>query len=91
MNKYVVFIKSDKAEVVLKEQATRDFIKSMKKKGYSKHIVEVEAENEKEAITKVNKESQDYLDSLSEYSGNIVIISVVVVLMAVVYFFRSFG
>jgi len=32
MNKYVVFIKSDKTEVVLKEQATRDFIKNMKKK-----------------------------------------------------------
>lgn len=89
MNKYVVFIKSDKTEVVLKEQATRDFIKNMKKKGFRKHIVEVEADNEKEAITKVNKESQDYLDSLSEYSGNIVIISVVVILMAVVYFFRS--
>lgn len=88
MNKYVVFIKSDKTEVVLKEQATRDFIKNMKK-GFRKHIVEVEADTEKEAITKVNKESQDYLDSLSEYSGNIVIISVVVILMAVVYFFRS--
>lgn len=91
MNKYVVFIKSDKAEVVLKEQATRDFVKTMKRKGYRKHIVEVEAENEKEAITKVNKESEDYLDSLSEYSGNIVIISAIVILMAVVYFFKSFG
>lgn len=89
MNKYVVFIKSDKTQVVLKEQATRDFIKSMKKEGYSKHIIEVEAENEQDAITKVNKESQDYLDSLGEYSGNIVIISVVVILMAVVYFFRD--
>jgi hypothetical protein len=91
MNKYIVFIKSDKAEVVLKEQATRDFVKTMKRKGYRKHIVEVEAENEKEAIIKVNKESEDYLESLSEYSGNIVIISAVVILMAVVYFFKSYG
>jgi len=89
MNKYTVFIKSDKTKVVLKEQATRDFIKNMKKQGYRKHIIEVEAENEKEAITKVNKESQGYLDSLGEYSGNIFIISVVVILMAAVYFFRN--
>ena len=89
MSKYVVFIKSDKTQVFLKEQVTHDVIKSMKKEGYSKHIIEVEAENEKEAISKVNKENQGYLDSLSEYSGNMVIISVVVILMAVVYFFRG--
>lgn len=89
MNKYVIFIKNDKTQVVLKEQATRDVVKAMRGKGYRKHIVEVEAENEKEAIQKVNKESQDYLNSLGEYSGNIVIISVVVIVMAVVYFFRN--
>lgn len=89
MNKYVVFINSNKTQLVLKELVTRDYIKNMKSKGYRKHNIEVEAENEKEALKKINTESQGYLDSLSEYSGNIVIISVVVIIMAVIYFFRT--
>ncbi|MCE9994247.1 hypothetical protein LZ633_19915 [Enterobacter asburiae] len=87
MNKYVFFIKENKAQVMLKEQATCEIIKVLKDNGYIKHNVEVEAENENDAIKKLNKAGEDNLDSLSEYSGNILIISVVVILMAVAYFF----
>ncbi|WP_338326839.1 hypothetical protein [Yersinia ruckeri] len=59
----------------------------MKQKGFRQHHVEVEADNESEAINKLNKNSSDYLDSLKDYSGNLLIYSIFVVIMAIVYFF----
>ncbi|EEP98329.1 hypothetical protein [Yersinia ruckeri] len=59
----------------------------MKQKGFRQHHVEVEADNESEAINKLNKNSSDYLDSLKDYSGNLLICSIFVVIMAIVYFF----
>ncbi|EPE9888993.1 hypothetical protein [Yersinia ruckeri] len=66
---------------------TREIIKEMKQKGFRQHHVEVEADNESEAINKLNKNSSDYLDSLKDYSGNLLICSIFVVIMAIVYFF----
>ncbi|MGQ6160456.1 hypothetical protein ACUNG6_21475, partial [Serratia sp. IR-2025] len=68
MNRYVIFIKSDESKVLKKEIVTRELIKDMKQKGFRKHRVEVEAENESDAINKLNKNSNDYLDSLKDFS-----------------------
>jgi hypothetical protein len=87
MNKYVIFIKSDKSKVMKKEVVTREIIKDMKQKGFRKHHVEVDAENEIDAINKLNKNSNDYLDSLKDFSGNLLFCSICVVIMAIVYFF----
>ncbi|HEJ9095974.1 TPA: hypothetical protein ACKQPR_002516 [Serratia odorifera] len=86
MNKYVIFIKSDKSKVMKKEVVTRETIKDMKQKGFRKYHVEVDAENEIDAINKLNKNSNDYLDSLKDFSGNLLFCSICVVIMAIVYF-----
>jgi hypothetical protein len=87
MNKYVVFIKSDESRVLRKEVVTRAIIKDMKQKGFRKHHVEVDAENESDAINQLNKNSNDYLDSLKNFSGDLLLCSICVIVMAMVYLF----
>ncbi|OKP53707.1 hypothetical protein A8A12_04940 [Serratia marcescens] len=87
MNKYVVFIKSDESRVLRKEVVTREIIKDMKRKGFRKHHVEVDAENESDAINKLNKNSNDYLDSLRNFSGDLLFCSICVIVMVMVYLF----
>ncbi|MBH2795623.1 hypothetical protein I5Q20_06030 [Serratia marcescens] len=88
MNKYVVFIKSDESRVQRKEVVTREIIKDMKQKGFRKHHIEVEAENENDAINQLNKNSNDYLDSLRNFSGDLFFCSVCVIVMVMVYLFN---
>ncbi|ENL8544255.1 MULTISPECIES: hypothetical protein [Serratia] len=88
MNKYVVFIKSDESRVQRKEVVTREIIKDMKQKGFRKHHIEVEAENENDAINQLNKNSNDYLDSLRNFSGDLLFCSVCVIVMVMVYLFN---
>lgn len=89
MVKYVVFIKNDESKAIAKAfpkaEATHLIAQEMKKQGFRKHFVEVDAENESEAIAKLNEHNSGYLNALGEFSGSIVIISCVVVIMAVVY------
>lgn len=87
MKKYVIFINGRHSKVMPKELVTRDFIKEMKTKGFRKHHGVVEAENEKEAVNVFNEFNDDYLNSLKDFSGNAVICSVVVLFIALVYFF----
>ncbi len=86
MNRYVVFIKSDESKVLRKEVVTREIINVMKQKGFRKHHIEVEAENESDAIKKLNKNSNDYLDSLRDFSGDLLFCSIFVIVMTIVYF-----
>ncbi|MBH2534297.1 hypothetical protein I5Q27_02370 [Serratia marcescens] len=88
MNKYVVFIKSDESRVQRKEVVTREIIKDMKQKGFRKHHIKVEAENENDAINQLNKNSNDYLDSLRNFSGDLLFCSVCVIVMVMVYLFN---
>jgi hypothetical protein len=88
MNKYVVFIKSDESRGQRKEVVTREIIKDMKQKGFRKHHIEVEAENENDAINQLNKNSNDYLDSLRNFSGDLLFCSVCVIVMVMVYLFN---
>ena len=70
-----------------KESVSHSLIKEMKQKWLTKHHIEVEAENEKEAINKFNIHSEDYLISLIEFSVS-VFIYFVFIIMALIYFFR---
>ncbi|HIE4801888.1 TPA: hypothetical protein ACXNDR_005463 [Serratia marcescens] len=88
MNKYVVFIKSDESRVLRKEVVTREIINDLKQKGFRKHHVEVEAENENDAINKLNKNSNDYLDALRNFSGDLLFCAVCVIVMVMVYLFN---
>ncbi len=87
MRKYVIFIKSDESKVIPKEFVTPLLIKDMKQKGFRKHHVEVDAENKKEAIDKLNDHSEGYLNSLRELSGSAVICGVCVIIITLIYFF----
>ncbi|MNG51934.1 hypothetical protein D3C81_12690 [compost metagenome] len=87
MSKYVVFIKNDDSKAIKKESITHTLIKEMKSKGFRKHHVEVEAENEKEAINNLNENNEVFFNSLSEFSGNVFICSACVVIIALIYFF----
>ncbi|PWV66543.1 hypothetical protein C7425_104270 [Pantoea ananatis] len=93
MNKYVIFTKNGEhkieSKVLLKEAATSEVVKELKKNGFRKHIVEVEANDEREAVKKLNEHSLSYQKDLKEYSGNVVIISVVVIVIALIYLLRS--
>jgi len=88
MQKYVIFIKTDESKVIQKESVTSSFIKDMKQKGFRKHHIEVEAENEKEAIIKLNEHSEGYLSSLKDLSGSAVICAVCFGVVALIYIFR---
>ena len=89
MNKYVIFIKNNESKAITKESVTKEFKKDMKNKGFTKHYMEVEAENEKQAIKKLNEFSENYLDSLKCLSRNAVICAISVIAIALVYVFRS--
>lgn len=85
MAQYVVFIKNGEAKALLKKAVTHKSAQQMKRNGFSKHFMEVEAENEKDAIKKLNEHNNEYLSSLGEFSGNVFIISFVVIILALIY------
>ncbi|CAI1499137.1 hypothetical protein [Serratia ficaria] len=87
MNRYVVFIKSGASRVVKKEGVTREVIKELKLQGFRKHPVEVEAENENQAVDILNENSNAYLGSLKDFSGDTLLCSICVIVMAIVFFF----
>lgn len=86
MRKYIIFIKDNRSEAIPKENITRCLIREMKEKGLRKHHIEIEAENEKNAIIKLNKNSDNYLRALEDFSGNALICAVVVIIISLVYF-----
>ncbi|WP_317981148.1 hypothetical protein [Tenebrionibacter intestinalis] len=87
MEKYIIFINEDKTKVIAKTLLTQDLTRKLKKQGFRKHHIEVNAENENDAINKVNKECNEHLDSLKDFSGGLVICSVCFIIIALVSFF----
>lgn len=89
--KYNVFIKNDESKqiskAVPKNLVTNGFVQEMKQKGFTKHFVEVEAENESEAITKLNEHNEGYLHSLKDLSGSAVICAICGIVVALIYLF----
>lgn len=71
MNKYIVFIKDNEPSVVIKTPLTRELSNELKSKGFAQYSYPIEANNESEAIEKLNKQAGEHLNALSEYSGNI--------------------
>lgn len=88
MSKYVVFFKGNTSKIIKKDEICNSMMKEMKKLGYRKHHVEVDAENETEAKTKFNEFNNGYLDSLRDLSGNAVICAVSVIAIAIIFLFR---
>lgn len=89
MKKYIIYYNENSAHALPKEEITKDVKKAMKEKGYKKHHVEVDAENEKEALLKLKSFNNDYLESLKGFSGSAVICSISVIAIALIYFFKS--
>jgi len=97
MVKYVVFIKNDDskliAKAITKGSVTHSFIQEMKQNRFRKHNVEVDAENEKDAINKINENNKGYLNSLSAFSGNVFFycagIIVILIIITLKYFYNS--
>ncbi|MGJ0193238.1 hypothetical protein ACR6A7_12945 [Pantoea sp. RRHST58] len=90
MNKYVFFYKSNFLKAIQKDLITVAVKKNMKERGYKKHHIEVEADNEVEAVTKFAEFNDGYLNSLKDFSGSILICALVVVFMAVIYIVRTY-
>lgn len=89
MNKYIAFIKDSDSKVIEEVLVTPFLIHEMKRKGFRKHHIIVEAENEKEAVKLINESCEGYLDSLKELSGSAVICAVCVIIVAVIYLLGS--
>ncbi|WP_236127772.1 hypothetical protein [Cedecea colo] len=89
--KYIVFIKNDRSKAISKampkNSVTHSFVQEMKQKGFRRHFVEVEAENENQAIIKLNEHNEGYLHSLKELSTSAVICAVSVVIITLIYLF----
>lgn len=71
MNGYIVFIKDDESKVMINELVTRDITKELKREGFTKYPHVIKANDEKDAIEKLNKKGNEHLNTLGEYSGNV--------------------
>ncbi|MEZ3501292.1 hypothetical protein [Pantoea sp. KPR_PJ] len=88
MNKYVIFFKDTTCQIIKKDLINRELIKGMRRRGYKKHPVEVEAESEKEARVKFNDFSRDSLNVLKDFSDNWLFCTLIVVAMALLFIIR---
>ncbi|HHT0494383.1 TPA: hypothetical protein ACTXFX_000338 [Raoultella planticola] len=89
MGKYVIFISSRGGKSVPKEAVTSSLIKEMKRQGFRKHHVAVEAENEKDAVNALNKFNDDYLTEVKEYTASVIFMCLCAILMFIVYLFAN--
>lgn len=84
MNSYVIFIKGDESKVIIKNQVTREISKSLKANGFTRYPYIIDADNEKNALQILNKQGQEHLNALSEFTGNIFFYCAVLVISLVV-------
>jgi hypothetical protein len=84
MNSYVIFIKGDESKIIIKNQVTREMSKSLKTTGFTRYPYTIDADNEKDAIQILNKQGQEHLNALSEFTGNIFFYCAVLVISLVV-------
>lgn len=71
MNNYVIFIKGDESNVIIKNQVTREISNSLKANGFTRYSYTIDADNEKDAIQMLNKQGLEHLNEFSESTGNI--------------------
>lgn len=91
MERYIVFIKNDESKAIQKVLVNAAVRYEMRSKGFRKYHSEVDAESEKEAIERINKNGQEYLAALQEFSGSVFICVVITVVMALIFLFRTWG
>ncbi|MDR7940939.1 hypothetical protein RIU82_13445 [Enterobacter soli] len=84
VNNYVIFIKGDESKVIVKNLLTRQYSNELKHKGFTRYPYTIEADNEKDAIQILNKQGQEHLNALSDYTGNIFFYCAVLVVGLVV-------
>lgn len=89
MGRYVIFISSSGGKAVPKALVTYSFTRKMKKNGFRKHHIEVEAENEEDAVKKLNGFNEDFMKDVKEYTGNIIIISACAIITLIFYLFSA--
>lgn len=87
--KYIFLTKTGETKVIAKQSLDREALKALKGQGFKKHHIEVEAENEREAIEKLHKDNEDNLNALSDFSGHTLYAAVFGVLVLIVIFFAS--
>lgn len=86
MNNYIVFIKGNESKVITKNLMTKDVSRELKGKGFTRYPYAIEANNEKEAIQKLNNQGDEHLNALSEYSNTIFFYCALLVISLVVAF-----
>ncbi|WP_368544299.1 hypothetical protein [Enterobacter soli] len=84
MNSYVIFIKGDESKVIIKSQVTRQMSKSLKANGFTRYPHTIDADNENNALKILNKQGQEHLNALSEFTENIFFYCAVLVISLVV-------
>ena len=89
MKKYIFLTKGDETKIIAKETLNRVALSELKKQGFKKHHLEVEAENEQEAIEKLHKDNEDNLNALGEFSGNILYAVGLLFLLVALFYFVS--
>lgn len=87
--KYIFLTKGDETKVMAKQTLDRQALKALKTRGFKKHNIEVEAENEREAIEKLHKDNEDNLNALGDFSGHMLYAVFFGVLVLVVFYFVS--
>lgn len=84
MNSYIIFIKDNESKVLIADNVTRELARELKTKGFAKYPHKIEANNEKDAIQKLNEQGKAHLNELSQFSGNIFFYCAVLVVGIVV-------
>ena len=89
MGKYAIFISSRGGKAVPKDQVTSSLIKEMKRQGFRKHHVEVEAENENDAVKALNRFNDDYLTEVKEYTASVIFVCLCAIVAFIVFLFSN--
>lgn len=84
MEKYVFYFKEGTSKVFAESTLDKDDIKKLKKEGFKKHHLDFFAESKQDAITKLNAGNQENLDALREFSGNHMVMVVILLITLVV-------
>ena len=86
MDKYVFYVKGKTTQILLKNQLSVEDIKKLKQQGFKKHHLEVEAESRQDATVKLNALTDENLEALSSFSGNILFSAVLFIIISVIAF-----
>lgn len=70
MEKYVFYVKGSATKVFVKSELSKSSVQQLKQEGYKKYQLEFDANSKQEAIKKLNENSRESLDSLSQFSGS---------------------